>query len=94
MKVIKGTSKTNIEFGAGFIQRIQQLSTYLVEGRSAEDLQKFKTSIETNNITEPWVYHLYTVSVLVRDLEKAAEDQGNTEEVPDEQILGPVELEP
>lgn len=93
MKVIKKEAVINFEIRTGAIQRIHNLSTFLLENRSADEIQAVMKAISENSITEPWMYHVETVVALIQQIEQQAEAQGCTTEVPDEDIIPEVPVE-
>ena len=80
IKMIKKDASIEIKIGAGFMQRIQKLLFYIASDLTAEQLDKFKLEAESfkegSEFTEDWMEHITTISVLLKELQDAAEQQG------------------
>lgn len=87
MKVIRKDSVIKFDMRTGIIQRLHNLSMFLLEGKSSEEVDAVKKAIADQKLTEPWMYHVETVVGLIQQIEQAAEEQGCITEVPDEQIM-------
>lgn len=74
VKVIKSDAQIAITFGVPFIQKLQSLLLYLSEDKSLEELKAFQELTEKQEeLTEPWMQHLYTMIMLIREIELTAE---------------------
>lgn len=79
IKMIKKDAVINIGIGTGFLQNLQQLLFYVAKDISTEQLEEYKKQAEAKQeFTEEWMTHLTTISVLIREIEKNAEEQGHT----------------
>lgn len=76
VKVIKQDALVNIKVGTGFIQKLQNLLMYIAQDLSEEQLEVYKNLTEKKEeYTEDWMNHLYTVSILLKEIEDQAEIQ-------------------
>lgn len=81
VKRIRKDAKISIEFGTGFIEKLQKLFYYLTAEVGIEDIKRYQELAENKQpFTEDWMEHLTTVSILLRELEESAEKQGFTYE--------------
>ncbi len=81
VKMIKKDAVINIGIGTGFLQNLQKLLFYVAADLTQEQLDEYKRQAEAQqDFTEDWMMHLTTISVLIRELEKCAEEQGHTYE--------------
>lgn len=82
--MIKKDASVEIKIGAGFMQKIQKLLLYVASDLTAEQLDKFKLEAESfkegSEFSEDWMEHITTISVLLKELEAAADKQGFTYE--------------
>lgn len=90
MKVIKQGALVEIKIGLQFIQRIQQLNFWFTETYNdrLKEFEDYLTAVSAGptEAPEPWMYQFHTVLVILQDVEKKAEEQGFTEDLPDEQL--------
>jgi hypothetical protein len=79
IKMIKKDAVINIGIGTGFLQNLQQLLFYVAKDISTEQLEEYKKQAEAKQeFTEDWMSHLTTISVLIKEIEKKAEEQNQT----------------
>ena len=84
--MIKKDAITQVGIGTGFLQQIQKVILFLVKDLKEEQLEEYKKQIEIkskNNdyeFTEEWMDALTTLSILLRDVEEKADEQGNSYE--------------
>lgn len=79
VKMIKKDAVINVGIGAGFLQNLQKLLFYIAADLTQEQLDEYKRQAEAQqDFTEDWMMHLTTISVLIREIEKLAEQQGQT----------------
>ena len=77
--MIKKDAVINIGIGTGFLQNLQQLLFYVAKDISTEQLEEYKKQAEAKQeFTEDWMSHLTTISVLIKEIEKKAEEQNQT----------------
>lgn len=77
--MIKQDAIVKIEMGAGFIERLQQLLFFLVASVTPEELEEYKKLLESKEeLTEPWMEHITTLAVLIKEFEEKANQQGFT----------------
>jgi hypothetical protein len=79
VKMIKKDAVINIQIGTGFLQNLQKLLFYIAADLTQEQLDEYKRQAEAQqDFTEDWMTHITTISVLIREIEKSAEQQGHT----------------
>jgi hypothetical protein len=81
VKMIKSDAIIDIKIGSGFLQKIQGLFFYLISLRTQEEMEKYKQEAETStdlNFSEPWMHHLTTLSILLKEIETKAIEQNHT----------------
>ena len=91
IKKIKNDAIVDVKIGSGFLQRLQKVMLNIVMDKSPDDLADFKTKSEefaTNSnpeFEESWMDDLFTMSILINQIEKNMIDAGLTyeEELPD-----------
>jgi len=86
VKMIKKDAIIQVGIGTGFLQQIQKLILFLVKDLKQEQLDDYKKQAEiktkdnTYEFTEEWMNALTTLSILLRDVEKKADEQGHSYE--------------
>lgn len=77
--LLKNDAIVKIEIGAGFAQRLQKIFLYLANGLSAEQIALYKQLADKNeSFTEEWMEHITTLTVLLKEIETKAIEQGLT----------------
>ena len=92
VKLFRHNAIIDIKIGTGFLQKLQQMLVFLTIDRTAEELETYRQLNEENQgFTEPWMDHLTTLSVLLKEIETKAEEQGFTYEGDIEDTIIPQE---
>lgn len=97
LKMIKHDAIVKIEIGTGFLQKLQRVFIFLASELNAEQLELYKKVAETKkpeeDFPEEWMDQLTTISVLLKEIETKAEEQGFTyeEEIPEGETSTPEE---
>jgi len=77
VKMIKNDAIVPIELGAGFIQKLQGIMFSLVEDKTQEEIELFKTLSEKGEeMPEPWMEHVQTLYALLAAVQESAEKNG------------------
>lgn len=62
-----------IDIGAGFIARLQKILFFLVEDKSQQEIDQFKSITDPEGLPEDsWMYHFNTIQQLLLALEQKA----------------------
>lgn len=81
VKMIKHDAIIDIKIGTGFLQKLQKMLLFMTIDITPEDMELYKELTEKNEeLTEPWMEHLSTLSILLKEIETKAEEQGFTYE--------------
>lgn len=94
--MIKHDAIVKIEIGTGFLQKLQKLFIFLGSELTTEQLELYKKVAETKkpeeDFPEEWMDQLTTISVLLREIEVKAEEQGFTyeEEIAENESSSPI----
>ena len=81
LKLLKQDALVEIKLSSSFVSRIQQLLFYILRDVSKEQIEEYKTLIEEKKETDDeLVYHIITLSALLKDIEDKADEQGLTYE--------------
>ena len=81
IKFIKQNAVIDLKLGSGFIDRIQKLFLYLVNELTKEQLEEYKKLVDQNlPLTEEWMENIATLTTLLKEIEKKADEQGFTYE--------------
>lgn len=80
IKMIKKEAVINVPITTGLLQKLQQLIVFFVEDKTEEQLEQFKTIVQSSEkaFTEDWMQHLYIISSFVSVIENEAFKQGHT----------------
>lgn len=79
VKMIKSDAIVTIEIGTGFLQKIQKIFLYLAKDITSEQLALYKELSEKKEpFTEEWMDHLMTITILLKEIEDKAVEQGWT----------------
>ena len=74
IRMIKKDAVINISIGSSFFQKLQSILLYITEDKTDEELNQFKSLCEKKEeFPEPWMDHLYTMIVIIKELENSAE---------------------
>lgn len=85
IKMIKPDAVVDIKIGTGFLQKIQNLLMYLAKDLTPDQLAQYKKEADEKiPFTEEWMTHITTISILLKEIEVKADEQGFAydEEVP------------
>lgn len=86
-EVIKPDTILEIKMGTGYYRRIQDVTSFIVEGKSVEELQAGYKEIADQNVTTPWVRHYETMLILCKEFETTARDNGHVDIVTEDVFL-------
>lgn len=76
---IKKDAIIKIEVGAGFLQKLQQIVISMMDELTDEQVEKFDKEISNpNNFSQPVFDNIYSLIILIKNIEAAAEKQGLT----------------
>ena len=79
VKMIKKDAIISIQIGTGFLQKLQKMLMFVTLDVTKEDLDLYtEITKEGKEFTEDWMEHLTTLSVLIKEIETKAEEQGHT----------------
>ena len=81
IKMIKSDAVIPVSIGAGFMQKLTAVLVSLADQQTEEEmllLQKLMN--EGKELPEPWMENIFTLMVLVKDIEISAEKNGFTYE--------------
>lgn len=92
VKMIKHNAVIDIKIGTGFLQKLQKMLLFVTMDITPEQMELYKILTEKNEeLTEPWMDHLTTLSILLKEIETKAEEQGFTYEGDIADTINPVE---
>jgi hypothetical protein len=74
---LKATAIIAVQIGTGFVQRLQELMIFLMEGRE-EEIKALETKKPGEDMT-PWENSVVTVTMLLQDIMKNAKDTDQLE---------------
>lgn len=84
IKFLKTDAIVSVKIGSGFVQRLQQMLFFLLKDIPADKVEDYKKALEGKtgfvDMPEPWMDHVLTLSVLLRQIETNSEEQGLTYE--------------
>lgn len=86
VKMIKKDAIVQVGIGTGFLQQIQKVILFLAKDLKQEQLDDYKKQLEIkakendHQFTEEWMDALTTLSILLRDVEEKADEQGHSYE--------------
>jgi hypothetical protein len=88
--MIKSDAIIDIKISAGFMQKLQQTLMFIVKDLNEEDLKLYKELAESKQgFTEEWMEALTVISVLLKELEVKADEQGFVYESNGEELTTP-----
>jgi hypothetical protein len=77
IKMLKPDAVITIKVGTAFIKRIQNALLDVSAGKTEEDLANLHSLIENKEeLTEPWMNTVFTLSLLVKSIEEEGISQG------------------
>lgn len=84
VKMIKKDAIIKIEVGVGILQNLHKLLMYIASELQPDDIKKYTEECKTYDpsvgFSEEWMHHISTVSVLIKEIEDKAEEQGGVYE--------------
>ena len=86
--MIKGDAVVDIKIGAAFLSRLQKVMFGILAEKSPEEIEVFKKESDAFSekkepnpeFSEDWMNHLFTMSVLINEVEQTVISQGLTYE--------------
>ena len=94
IKMIKHDAVIKIEIGTAFVKKIQQLLFFIANDKTKEQLEEYRKLVEEKkDLPEEWMQHLYTISILISEVETQADKQGFTydidkvEDIPTDDVI-------
>lgn len=72
--IIKEDAIVTIKMSTGYYKRIQQVIGFVLEGKTAKEIQESHQAISEKKIDKPWTYHYETLLILCKEFEKTARD--------------------
>ena len=85
-KVVKSDAITTIQVSTSFYLNIKEVIYFLVKDKSKKEADDAIKQITDEKITEEWISHYKTLFILASEIEKKAEEAGDTEEKTKEEI--------
>ena len=76
---LKKDAIVSIKIGTGYLQQIASIITFLVEGKTQEDLKNIEEKIKNKEELEPWMAAIATLQVLIRTVFEEADKEGLVE---------------
>ena len=77
IKMLKPDAIITLKMGTAFIRRVQNALLEVSAGKTEEDLANLYSLIEKKEeLTEPWMNTVFTLSLLVKSIEEEGELQG------------------
>ena len=71
--VLRKDAVVPMEIGAGFVNKLYELSMFIVADKSDEQLEALNTAIKNGTTdNELWMKHYYTVLLLLKSIEEQA----------------------
>ena len=86
IKIVKRDAILPISISTHFYLRCKAVASYLIEGKSKNEIEEAYNNIKNKKIDKPWQAHLETMLVLCAEYDKQANLTGNVEEVTKEEI--------
>lgn len=91
VKMIKKDAIIDVKFGTIVLQNLHKLLMYIASDLQPEHLQKYSEECKTYDpsvgFSEEWMNHISTISVLIKEIEDKAEEQGAVYEASFEEAL-------
>lgn len=76
---IKSSAKISVEFGTDFINRIQNVYSFLLEGKTKEDADALRLAVESKAPLSSWQMSVVTMTSLVTTIHQLAKESGQIE---------------
>lgn len=93
VEIIKPSALVQVPMSSGFYKRIQDILTFLVSSKTAEELNSAHKQIQENTISEDWVSHYETLLILAKEFEHLAKENGFVEKVSVEEAAKLLDLQ-
>ena len=91
IEAIRPDAVVNIPIGTGYYKKVQELLTYVIKGKSEEDIKRAHEEIKSDAITEEWIKHYQTVAILCKEFETLVKAQKMTETMTVEEFINRTE---
>jgi hypothetical protein len=87
IEAIKPDAMVDITIGTGYYKRVQDAVTFVIAGKTPEDLKTAHEQIKTDTVADDWVRHYETLIILCKEFEKTAKDKGFTQKMTVEEFM-------
>jgi len=85
-EVILPDAVVSIKVSTGFYQRLNNIVTFLVEGKSQTEIESSHAQIKAKDIKEPWIHHMQTLYIFLREFQKEAKAAGFVKNLTQEEM--------
>jgi DNA-binding ferritin-like protein (Dps family) len=95
-RIIKKGTLIKFDANANIIQRLYQVISFMLKSITREQISQYEKEMTTSFVeiskgnkefSEEWMIHITTLSILIQQLEAAADEQNLIEEVAGEDLL-------
>lgn len=93
IEAIKPDAVVNIPMGTGYYKRVQQLLTYVIAGKTPEQIKEAHDQIKADDIKEDWIKHYETIVILCKEFESLAKANKFTEKMTIEDFMNRAETD-
>lgn len=76
VEMILPEALVDIKVSTGFYQRMQQVFEYIMESKEEKEVIAAYSMLKADNITEPWVEHMKTMLVFLKDFQEGCKNNG------------------
>lgn len=87
IEAILPDAMVKVTIGTGYYRRLQDVVTFVIEGKTPEELKAAHEQIKTDTVTEDWVKHYETLIILCKEFEIMAKAQGFTQKMTVEEFM-------
>lgn len=86
IKIIKQDAVLSINMSTGFYLRCKAVASFLIDGKSNEEIAATYEKMRNQKIDQAWESHLETILILCAEFDKQAAETGNIEEITKEEL--------
>lgn len=99
VKIIKKGVIIKFNANSNIIEKLYGIIAYMAKSLDEDQIEQYKKELESwpliikneKQFSEEWMFHMTSLSILIEQLQNAAEEQGLFDEVDSKEVLGQIE---
>ncbi len=76
IEIIMPEALVKVEVSTGYYQAIQEMMGFIIKDKTQDQITEAYAKIASKDLSEPWVAHLQTVLIFIKEFQKQAKEKG------------------